>query len=225
MGKKKSDALNFDFDFDLDFDFDIFGNENSETEYKEVELCGLVKKLTAKHRVMMDVTAEAKQLEQIIQAPPTHDQCYKMLSVRGGFSTLSIIKYVADLEPIEEMYVNTFRIGLKHFDELDKLHSQRRLKMAHFITSSLQRDTDRTYNYFGEISKKCKKNKWELKVLDNHSKVILLKTKKNWHVIETSSNLNENPKMEQFNWENDEELYKWYEALFIELFKIDTDTY
>ena len=225
MKKRASSGLDLDLDFDLDLD--IFSDEKKEPEvvYKEVDLCGLVKKMTAKQRIMMDVGAEARQLERLIQAPPTHDQCYKMLSMRGGFSTLSIIKYVSDIESIEELYVNTFRIGLKHFDELDRMHSHRRLKMAHFITSSLQRDTDRAYNYFGEISKKCKKNKWELKVLDNHSKVVLMKTKNNWHVIETSSNLNENPKMEQFNWENDEELYKWYEALLKELLKVDDSAY
>lgn len=212
-------------DLSIDFD-DIFGDdEEEEPEYRTLDICGLVKKMKSKQRVMMDVDAEAKQLQQLIQAPPTKDQCYKMLSVRGGFSTLSIIRYVADLEPIQELYVNTFRIGLKHFDELDRLHKEKRLKMAHFITSSLQRDTDRAYNYFGEISKKCKRNKWELKVLDNHSKVVLMKTKNNFHVVETSSNLNENPKMEQFNWENDKELYEWYEALLKELLKTDDNTY
>ena len=39
----------------------------------------------------------------------------------------------------------------------------------------------------------------------------------NNYVIETSSNLNENPKMEQFSWENDRGLFDWYKKLFIEL--------
>lgn len=47
-----------------------------------------------------------------------------------------------------------------------------------------------------------------------------MKTKnENYYVIETSSNLNENPKLEQFSWENDKELFEWYEKLFIELCK------
>ena len=224
MRRKADKDLDFGLDLDLGLD-DIFDDDEAETIYNKIDLCGLVKKMTAKQRIMMDVDSEAKQLAYIIQAPPTQTQCYKMLSMRGGFSTISIIRYVSDIEPIEELYVNTFRIGLKHFDELDRMHTEKRLKKAHFITSSLQRDTDRAYNYFGEISKKCKKNKWELKVLDNHSKVVLMRTKKNWHVIETSSNLNENPKMEQFNWENDKELYEWYEALFKELLKVDDITY
>lgn len=46
-----------------------------------------------------------------------------------------------------------------------------------------------------------------------------MKTPKNYYVVETSSDLNENPKMEQFSWKNDKELYNWYLELFIELLK------
>nr|DAI82559.1 MAG TPA: hypothetical protein [Caudoviricetes sp.] len=46
-----------------------------------------------------------------------------------------------------------------------------------------------------------------------------MKTEKNFYVVETSSNLNENPKMEQFSFENDKSLFDWYKKLFIELIK------
>ena len=220
MAKKKEESF-IDFDLDLDLDLDIFGGEAPDYGFRQIDLCGLVKRMKSKRKIRMNLEIESSQLRQLIDRPPTNEECYKMLSMKGGFSTLGIIKFVSDDEPIEELYVNTFRIGLRHFDELDKLHHNGKLKMAHFITSTLQRDTDRHYNYFGEISKKCKKNGWELKVLDNHSKVVLMRTKKNWHVIETSSNLNENPKMEQFSWENDKELFEWYEALMKELLKLD----
>ena len=46
-----------------------------------------------------------------------------------------------------------------------------------------------------------------------------METKKNYYVVETSSNLNENPKIEQFSFENDKELFLWYEEFFKELMK------
>ncbi len=62
-----------------------------------------------------------------------------------------------------------------------------------------------------------------MKILSKDSQTIVnfdnVQTPQNHYVIETSSNLNENPKMEQFNWENDKDLYLWYEALFKELMK------
>ena len=52
------------------------------------------------------------------------------------------------------------------------------------------------------------------------AKVYLMKTEKqNYFVLETSSNLNENPKMEQFILSNDQMLYDFYYNLFDNLIK------
>lgn len=51
-------------------------------------------------------------------------------------------------------------------------------------------------------------------VVKNHSKVILLDTDKGKYVIETSSNFNENPKIEQFSFEKSAELYEFYKKSF-----------
>ena len=78
---------------------------------------------------------------------------------------------------------------------------------------------EKSYNYYNFVVAKCDENDWQIKSFDNHSKLILMQTDKNFYVVETSSNLNENPKMEQFSFENDKELFEWYEQLFKELLK------
>lgn len=201
-----------------DLSFESF---NAEVRYREVDICGLVQKMKSKKRKLLKITRETKQLGALVGAPPRKNECFKMLSVGGGFSSLGIIRYIADQEVIEEMYVSTFRIGKNHFKVLKKMHDSGRLNRANFITSSSQKRTDEggDYNYFTEIEQTCADYGWGLKVFDNHSKLILMKTAQNFYVVETSSNLNENPKMEQFSWENDKTLYEWYEELFIELMK------
>ena len=52
----------------------------------------------------------------------------------------------------------------------------------------------------------------------NHSKLLLFDTDDGKFVLETSSNLNENPSMEQFSFERNAELYDFYEGAFGELF-------
>ena len=47
-----------------------------------------------------------------------------------------------------------------------------------------------------------------------------MRTKDNYYVLETSSNLNENPKIEQYSFENDEELYAYYYRFFKRLREI-----
>lgn len=198
-----------------------------EPTYREIDICGLVKKMKSKKRLMFNIRREVNQLAALIKLPPKNDECYKMLSVGGGFSSLAIIKFIAELETIDKLYVSTFRIGKAHFEELVRLRNKGFLKEAAFITSSTQERTDKQakykdseYNYYKFLTSKCLEFGWDLKTFDNHSKLILMKTSKNYYVVETSSNLNENPKMEQFSWENDKELFNFYLALFEELLKI-----
>jgi hypothetical protein len=70
------------------------------------------------------------------------------------------------------------------------------------------------YNYFDKIAQTCELNGWDVYVINNHSKIILMKTESNYYVLETSSNLNENPKIEQYSFENNKELYDFYYAFF-----------
>ena len=44
-----------------------------------------------------------------------------------------------------------------------------------------------------------------------------MRTKENYYVLETSSNLNENPKIEQYSFENSKELYDFYYDFFDKL--------
>jgi len=59
---------------------------------------------------------------------------------------------------------------------------------------------------------------WEYVIQSNHSKLLLFDTDTGKFVLETSSNLNENPSIEQFSFERNVELYDFYENAFGELF-------
>lgn len=207
---------------DLDINEKDFPELDFETKYHPVEINGLIKKMTSKRRAFFNVGRERNQLSALVGTPPNQKQCYKMISINGGFSTVGIINYVANIEPIEELYVSTFRIGKNHFKALLRLHQKGKLNNCHFITSVSQKEIDDTqegYNYFEYISRMCESIGWKLKIFNNHSKILLMKTQSNYYVVETSSNLNENPKTEHFSWENDKELYEWYKEIFKELLK------
>lgn len=187
-------------------------------KYQKIDVCGVVMKMKDNKRKVLNINRERRQLAALIDKAPSKNEVFKLISV-GGFSSISIIKYIAELETIEELYVSTFRIGKPHFEELLKLHKKNQIKNAYFITSEKQAGIDSTLsiNYFKLISNECKKIGWKVASYNNHSKIILMKTKNNNYIVETSSNLSENYKMEQFNWENDKGLYEWYEGLFKEL--------
>lgn len=69
---------------------------------------------------------------------------------------------------------------------------------------------------FSIVQKVCNENKWFTHILNNHSKVHLYDTESGKYVLETSSNLNENPKIEQFSFEKDAALYDYYKLNLFE---------
>lgn len=125
-----------------------------------------------------------------------------------------MIEYIGRREIIESLYVSTFRIGQKQMQVLDNLRKNGQLKEAVFLTSDLNSKDAEQYNYFELCKKVCECNGWDLISINNHSKIILMRTEQNYYVIETSSNLNENPKLEQYNFENDKGTYEFYKGFF-----------
>lgn len=205
----------FDFDFDLsDFDF--------EQEFKFINLpvCALVEKAKSKKKICQNIKNETKQLEYLINNFDK-DVVYKFISVKGGFSSINFIDYISKNETIEDLFVCSLAVGKKHIQFLDKLKSEAKLKNASFIIGVIfeKRGLDKKYDYFNEFIKICKKNNWQYISTNNHAKLILMRTEQNYYVLETSGNLNENPKIEQFSFEESKELYNFYYEFIKEVLK------
>lgn len=152
--------------------------------------------------------------------PPGPGEALKFISLHGGVASLSFIRWIADREPIEELSASTLRIGPKQYRYLDALAKAGKLRRARFVTSTMQRemDTIRGPNYAKEFRTIAERHGWETIVVNNHSKIILMRTANGRYVLETSSNLNENPKIEQYSLENSAELYGFYARFFDALF-------
>ena len=154
--------------------------------------------------------------------PYSKFHCYKLISYSGGFSSISFIKCVAEKETIEELTVSTLRIGEKQFLCLEDLHRQKKLKNANYYIGSMMADVDRDrghgkYDYNSRFKQCCEDNNWMCMKIKNHSKIILMRTSKKYYVVETSSNLNENPQIEQYSFESSKELYEFYYNFFMSL--------
>lgn len=157
-----------------------------------------------------------KLLTSVINVPmsdlPEDDYVYKMIS-DGGFSSSTIINFVAKRATINNLYVTTLRVGKKELKMLDLLHRQGKLGKCSFVVGSIMRQDSKTglkYKYYENFEQICKNNGWQYRSERNHSKIILFDTDKGKYVLETSSNLNENPKIEQFSFEKNEELFGFY---------------
>lgn len=144
------------------------------------------------------------------------DEVVKIIS-NGGFSSIAFIKMVADKAGIINLHASTLAIGKKHIMALDAMHTERKLKDCSFIVGTIMKEGNQDYGYYGQLDRICNKNNWKLIAAKNHSKILLFDTTKGKYVLETSSNLNENPKMEQFSFEKSEELYDYYKTNFFDV--------
>jgi hypothetical protein len=143
----------------------------------------------------------------MINRLPGDDECFKFIS-EGGFSSICFILFIAERAKINSLHITSFRVGKKEIQALHALKTKGRLDYAEFLVCSFQKDV--SCGAFKILEKICNQNDWHIHTANNHSKVHLYDTDKGKFVIETSSNLNENPKMEQFSFEKDADLYNFY---------------
>lgn len=86
-----------------------------------------------------------------------------------------------------------------------------------FIVGSIMKNdgnSGKSYGYYDTLLSVCQKNDWTVAVANNHSKIINFDTDSGKYVIWTSSNLNENPKIEQFIFLKSDEIYQMCEDEF-----------
>lgn len=181
---------------------------------------GFSRRSRSKKRQAFKIGRSVRTLDDLIKEPPSKNESIRSISYQGGFSSISYINYVADREVIEELTASTLRVGKKQLRILDKLKDNGRTKKINFIIGGIMKEnksTGRDYDYYDDFINVCKRNGWQYEVVNNHSKILLMRTNGNHYVVETSSNLNENPKIEQFTFENDSDLYNFYYNVYNEL--------
>ena len=196
--------MDFDFDLDLDFNFD---DDKIDDEF--------ILNTKTKKRIFFDLERSFELLKKSLELP-TIDEDIRLISPAGGWSSCSLIMFIADKEVIEELTITTLRVGVKETQALIDLYDEGRIKDIHIIMSKVAK-ANKIYVYHNQIKNIIGDRNVKVSYINNHSKVILAKTKDNYYVIETSSNLNENPKIEQFIICNDKEVYDYYLRVFRKL--------
>lgn len=138
---------------------------------------------------------------------PNDSECFKFIS-DGSFSTICFISAICLKTRVRALHVSTFAIGKKEILALKALYRKGRLDYVYFLFQKRLMDYKNGYSELFE--KVLTENKWQYGDSLNHSKVLIFDTDDGKYVLETSSNLNENPRVEQFSFEKDEELYDFY---------------
>lgn len=163
-------------------------------------------------RRKFNIIRSEMELASLIDRLPWSDEIFTFAS-KGGFSSISFVRFVADRAKIGQLTATTLRVGKKELATIDHLHKHGKIDKCTFVVGSIMKkdsEIGKSYKYYDNLNLVCKNNDWDLIVANNHSKILLFDTDLGKYVLETSSNLNENPKYEQFSFCRDTDLYQFY---------------
>lgn len=190
----------------FDFDFDFLGGMDSDDESAF---------LRSKERAYFDVHDGAEILSRRAELPQDGESL-RAISYAGGFSSCSVVLWIANKAKIKQMFASTLRVGKKEIDAMQDLHESGKLDSASFVLCGISKENKslkgKDYGYTEYFEERCAECGFSWSYAKNHSKVILLDTSVGKFVIETSSNFNENPKIEQFCITKSDLIYDFYKS-------------
>lgn len=157
---------------------------------------------------------QAKQrIEDTGLSLPKLDECCKLFSPPGGWSSCALVLWIAGHTRIHSIRISTLRVGKKELIALCGIG----VKDVGIVMGDIARQNKDKYDYQTFFEQVCDHQGFKYAYYRNHSKIILMDTEIGKLSIETSSNFNENPQMEQFSIENNEEVYNFYMEIFRDL--------
>ena len=185
----------FDFDFDLNFDDDEISTQKSVT------------------RNRFDLSNSAEDLINNADILPQENESIRLISPIAGFSSCSLVMALSEMCRIDSIKITTLRVGKKELSALVSLE----IPSVEFCLCDVQKQNANAYDYADYFENVCRENGYSFRYINNHSKIILLETSVGKITIETSSNFNENPKIEQFCITNSSDVYDFYLEQFREI--------
>lgn len=139
---------------------------------------------------------------------PEEGEEVRLISPAGGFSSACVVAAIAKRRKIDAIHISTLRVGKKEMQSLAAL----RIPEVSITCGGIALENAAKYDYAQQLSACAKRFGWKVSYRRNHSKVILIRSGEDKIVVETSSNYNENPQIEQFCISNSKEVYDFYLA-------------
>ncbi len=175
---------------------------------------------TKRHRRILTVCKEAEAIDALMGELPG-ETCEHCIVSFCGISAAAFVRWVSDNTVIRHMDLVTFRVGPRALKMLSGLHAQGRLGGARFVVGRLAASHHRhnvEREYWDRLVGLCREFGWQACAINNHAKLILFDTDAGKFVLESSANLNDAPNWEQYVFQQDGDLHRWYAAVVDEMF-------
>lgn len=209
--------MDFDFDFNLDFNEDkkkdiIVQNEKP----KKTRSRG---RITLNKHLFKRFTSE-RALEETLTWHAKKGECYHIISM-GDIDSLSFLKWVIKQQKIEKLLISTWCCSLLDLEEIKRYLDLGIIKKLDFYVGEIFPNSySKEYDLLKEIMEEYK---GKIAVFRNHSKIYAGYGKNFNFVIESSANINTNPRTEQTVITIDDVLVDFYFEFFDGIVSFDKE--
>jgi len=169
-------------------------------------------------KYMQSHTDKISRIDEIISYPKQNQQ-YRIVTQNSFNAFTFVLKFIADFGFLNECILTSYNISQKTLFAIEELINNGKIQhLTLLISESIQFRIPQRYV---EIENIFHRNPDKIKVamIWNHTKIMLAKTKKHHFVVEGSGNLSDNARIEQYIFEDNEEIYKFHKAWIDEIFE------
>ena len=206
----------FDFDFSFDFDFDDSEPEpEKEQKPKEPEQAPPERSVKVSHRYgNRHISRKAKSEQALMNAMDWYFEpgdCYHCFSF-GDVDSMTYFKHVLRQQPVLYLALSTWCMAGEDVDDLRKWHRRGMLgRVDFFVGEIFPGSYPEVYTSVCSFAKECQ---GRVVVFRNHAKVMAVVGEKFDVLIESSANVNTNPRSENTVLTCDSSLVADYVDLF-----------
>lgn len=127
------------------------------------------------------------------------------------FNAYALILSVLEEEEIEELWIAIYRINQPTVESIIDLIESGRIKTGGFVISSFFNQTRKPEKWAKKLRDFCdSQENFGHSYVNNHAKIVLIKTKKDFLVFEGSGNMSDNARIEQYLYENNEKMFDFH---------------
>lgn len=164
-------------------------------------------------------TARFNQLKQLCVTPQKNEQ-WRIITEKQ-FNAYALIKLmIEEQKTIDELYLAIYRINEPTVNSIIEMIDSGKIKKATFIISNFFNQTKKPEKWARKLREYCDNSEQCNHVyVHNHSKVVCVKSNDNYFVFEGSGNMSDNARIEQYVYENNEQMYNFHKNWMDELIK------
>lgn len=161
---------------------------------------------------------KARSLSDLCGKPKPGEQ-WRIITEKQ-FNAYAVILKTLQEESIEEMYLAIYRINEPTVNDIIDYIEAGKIKKATFVISNFFNQTKKPEKWAIILKEFADRNTNTKHIyIHNHSKVLAVKTKKNYYVFEGSGNMSDNARIEQYVYENNKEVFEFHKSWMNELWE------